>query len=528
MRNFSSPSRSNIFGSQAAIATSHPVATQVGMNILENGGNSVDACIAAVAVLGIAEPAMTGIGGDCFALLAGPGIAPLAINGSGFSPASATLESALQQGLDAINTHSHWAVTVPGAIAAWHQLHEDFGQLPWAEILQPAIHYARTGIIVHERVAFDWQANLDTLTHCAATQATFLQSGQAYQYGENFALPKLADALEIIAKHGTDGFYLGDIAADIVTSLQTHGGSHTMADFAHMGAQKKALYIKPVRSRFHDWDIWECPPNGQGITAQMILAIMAMFDVKNLSVVDYHHLLAEATKQAMQARDNCITDVNFMHYSSQQLLDARFIAKLAANIDMAIAVTTPRSCFPDHTDTVYLCCVDQQGLNVSFINSIFNSFGCGITSSEYQILLQSRGTSFSLDPTHVNKLAPRKRPLHTIIPGLITQGDNIIGPFGVMGGQYQACGHAHLISQMINFQLDPQQAIEQPRSFAYANKLSVEATLSAEAIQGLQSKGHQVEVSAGPIGGGQCIIKQPNGNLCAASDHRKDGMALAI
>lgn len=526
MRNFTQPGRSQIYAHNAAMATSHPLATQVGIDILRQGGNAVDACIAATAVLSMAEPAMTGIGGDCFAMLAKPGAKPIALNGSGYSPAGASIAAAICDRLTSIPTHSPWAVTIPGAVAAWHRLHTDHGKLDWQTVLQPAIDCARHGVPVHERVAYDWQQHESYLQQDDAAAKLYLNNHQAYKAGEIFKHPLLADSLEQIAQQGPAAFYTGAIAEDMVSKLQSLGGCHTLADFAAVLEQHAPQYVQPTSQVFHDHTLWECPPNGQGIVAQVIVAIMAHFDVNKLDLTDYHHLLAEASKLAYQVRDDCVSDPQHMPYSKEDILAPDFMADLAARIDMQQAQPTPASLFPNHKDTVYLCCVDKNGLSVSFINSIFNPFGSAIACPASGVLLHSRGASFNLQEGHVNCLAPNKRPMHTIIPAMLRKGDDLLGPMGVMGGHYQAVGHAQMLNLMLNFGFTPQAALDAPRSFAYEGVLSAESSMPAEVVDGLQAKGHKVVVSDEPIGGGQMILRGENGVLMAASDSRKDGLAL--
>ena len=526
MRAFNQPGRSAIYANNAAMATSHPLATHVGLQALQEGGSAIDACIAATAVLSIAEPAMTGIGGDCFALIGRSGEPIAALNGSGYSPNQATREAAMAQGLDKIPTHSPWSITVPGAVAAWEQLHKDYGKLSWQRILQPAIDYAQQGVPIHERVALDWQTYQQDLLKDADTAELYLNDGHAYLEGEIFKQAKLAQTLTCIAQQGASAFYTGPIAEDIVNKLNRLGGCHQLEDFAYQLNLGEDMYVQPVAQDFQGVTLWECPPNGQGITAQVIVAIMANFNVASLDQTDYHHLLAEATKLAYQLRDNCISDPTFMGYTAEEILHPEFIKSLAANINMQQATPTPASLFPNHKDTIYLCCVDQDGLNVSFINSIFNPFGSAISAPESGILLQSRGASFNLHKDHANALAPRKRPMHTIIPAMLTKADRIVGPLGVMGGHYQACGHAHVLNLMLNFGHPAQAALDAPRSFAYEDKLSIESSMAAEVIEGLRDKGHIITVDDTPMGGGQCILRLANGVLQAASDPRKDGLAL--
>ena len=515
-----------VYANQAAMATSHPLATQVGLDMLRQGGNAVDACIAAAAILGLAEPAMTGIGGDCFALLARPDSKPIALNGSGYSPALATIAAAKADGLDTIPTHSPWAVTIPGAVAAWFKLHSDYGQLSWQQVLQPSIDYATIGVPVHERVAQDWQHYESYIQQDDDTAKLFLHDNKAYQTGELFKQPLLANTLSQIAQHGPKAFYSGDIAADMVNKLNSMGGCHSLADFAAVLDNLGPDYVEPTQQAFHDYTLWECPPNGQGITAQVMVAIMAQFEVHKLNLTDYHHLLAEASKLAYQVRDNCISDPMHMPYSNGDILAPEFIQTLVSRIDMAQAKPAPDSLFPNHKDTVYLCCVDEDGLSVSLINSIFNPFGSAIACPQSGVLLQSRGASFNLQADHVNCLAPNKRPMHTIIPAMLCKNGQLLGPLGVMGGHYQAVGHAHMLNLMHSFGHTPQQALDAPRSFAYEGVLTVEDSLPKEVVEGLRAKGHEVVVSSNPIGGGQMILRGENGVLMAASDPRKDGLAL--
>ena len=526
MRQFTTPGRSMVYANNAAMATSHPLATQVGVDMLRQGGNAVDACIAATAVLSLAEPAMTGIGGDCFALLAKPGHPLVALNGSGYSPQAATREAALKAGIDSIATHSPWAVTIPGAVAAWHTLHSDYGQLSWQAILQPAIDYANQGIPVHERAGHDWRQHENYLQQDKDTADVYLKQGKAYQSGDNFKHPKLAHSLGQIAKHGPRAFYTGALAADMVNKLTSLGGCHSLADFAAVLAEHGPQYVTPTSQRFHDYTLWECPPNGQGIAAQVIAAIMAEFNVTKFNLTDYHHLLAEASKLAYQVRDDCVSDPAHMPHSNEDILAPGFIQQLVERIDMQRAQAAPESLFPTHKDTIYLCCVDADGLSVSFINSIFNPFGSAITCPESGVLLHSRGASFNLQGHHVNCLGPNKRPMHTIIPAMLSKHGQLLGPMGVMGGHYQAVGHAHMLNLMANFAYTPQQALDAPRSFAYQGVLTVEDSMPAEVIAGLRSKGHKLVLSSDPIGGGQMILRTENGALMAASDARKDGIAL--
>ncbi|MGC6484217.1 MAG: gamma-glutamyltransferase family protein [Candidatus Puniceispirillales bacterium] len=524
-RNFSFPGRSAVHACNGMIATSHPLASAVGLKVLTEGGSAVDAAIAATAMLSMAEPQMTGIGGDCFALISPDGSTNItAINGSGRAPQAATAD-AVRASLpgDEIPRHSAHAVTVPGAVGAWWAMHQRFGRLDWDRLLWPATAYAEDGIAVHARVARDWALHVDNVTDDADAAAQYLDQGKAFAEGALFRQPRLAAALQAIQQNGADGFYKGPVMEDMVSKLQSIGGLHSEADFTTAEPE----FVTPIAANYHGHTIWECPPNGQGVAALMLLRIMERFDLNAMDDIDRIHVHAEASKIAYQQRDMLLADPLYADVPVASMLADETFDHLAAMIDMKKAATFAPSDFPDHKHTIYLAVVDQNGMAVSMINSIFDDFGSGISTPEFGVLFHSRGKAFRLDDNHPNVIAGGKRPLHTIIPGMISRGDELIGPFGVMGGQYQAAGHGMVISRMLSLGLNPQEALDLPRSFAHQGVLQLEEGYSRDIADALAARGHVLDYPSIPIGGGQAILRNPEtGVLTAGSDPRKDGSAI--
>ena len=524
MRNFHFPGRSPVMSPSAMVSTSHPLATQTGIDILKSGGNAVDAALAACATLCVVEPAMTGIGGDCFVLYSPYNSSkPIALNGSGKSPAAANVATLRDRGIEQIEVETPHAVNVPGAIAAWTRLNEDYGTKDLTELLQPAIKYANNGFPVAPRVALDWADNLTKLLGDEVSSKILTVNGKAPKAGSKFTQPLLGKTLAAIAKGGRDAFYIGEIAEDMVTRLNKLGGLHTLDDFASCVAE----YVEPISTSYNNHTINECPPNGQGICALIILRILSHYNMKSLKEADRIHLLAEATKLAYHQRDAYISDPSFSEIPVDWLLSDKHIGALKKEIDMAKAKSYGLSDFPSHTDTTYLCCVDDNGNAISFINSLFSGFGSGIMAEKTGIVLQNRGSSFNLNPDHVNCIEGGKRPMHTIIPGMITKDTKTIAPFGVMGGQYQSAGHANFISNVLDLGFDVQQAMDQPRSFAINQQLQMEENFSPSTFADLENRGHQIENLRKPLGGSQCIwINHEDGVLIGGSEPRKDGCAM--
>ena len=523
MRDFHQPKRSAVWASNGVCATSHPLAAQAAIDILKQGGNAMDAAIAGAVLLGICEPQMTGIGGDCFVLYNRAGENEIrALNGSGRAPAAASADALREQGLSVIPLKSADAVTVPGAIDAFCHLSETEGKLGLDQILAPAIHYADTGVPVAPRVAFDWIKDAETLQGNARTH--YLKNGKAPSIGDIFKAPGQAEVLKRLAKHGRDAFYTGEIADDMIATLNSYGGVHTQDDFAAVCATPTV----PVSGPYKNVDLVEHPPNGQGATAILLLNILSHFDIASMDRwgADRIHIEAEATKLAYDARNRFIADPDHMS-RMEHMLAPETAKQLAALIDrkQAMPAAAPLT-EAIHKDTVYITVVDNDRMAVSLIYSIFHGFGSGIASEKFGILLQNRGAGFTLTPGHPNELSGGKRPMHTIIPGMLRENGRILMPFGVMGGAYQPTGHARFVSNLCDFGLDPQAAMDAPRAFSDAGKLKIERGYDNAVLQELKEMGHDVEVPDTPLGGSQAIRIHESGVLEGASDPRKDGCAL--
>ncbi len=525
MRDFHRPGRSTVFADNGMVASSHPLAAGVAVDMLRRGGNAADAAVAAAVLLGLCEPQMTGLGGDAFVLLKPAGEERLVgLNGSGRSPSALTGEAVRAQGMTAMPLHHPHAVVVPGAVAAFDRLLADHGELGLAEALAPAIAYAEAGVPVAPRVSVDWAAAADALQ--GEARRFFLRDGKAPAPGDRFAAPGQAEALRLIAREGAKGFYEGPVAEDMVASLRALGGMHTLEDFAAV----KADYVEPVTGPYRGATIAELPPNGQGAVALLIARLLEGFEIGRLDPLGPMrvHLEAEATKLAYDARNRFLADPDHMPRGLSPLLDDARVAAMARLIDPQKAMSdVRRATGAIHRETVYLCVVDRDRMAVSMIYSIFHSFGSGIASTRYGINFNNRGAGFSLERGHPNELGPRKRPMHTIIPAMLLREGRVAMPFGVMGGQYQATGHARLVSNIVDFGMEPQQAIDAPRSFAEDGALMLERGYDEAVIAQLEAKGHAVRRRPEPLGGAQAIlIDHERGVLIGGSDPRKDGIAL--
>ena len=522
MRDFHLPGRSPVLATNGICATSHPLAAKVAVDILERGGNAMDAAIAGAVLLGIAEPQMTGIGGDCFVLYTRPGETEIrALNGSGRAPAAARAADLRARGLSEVPLTGPEAVTIPTAIAAFAHLAETEGRLGLDTLLAPTIRYADDGIPVAPRVAFDLPEAAQCL-HPAARKH-FLIGDRVPRPGDIFRAPGQAEVLRRIARDGARAFYEGEVAEDMVAALTALGGVHTMADFAAAAADPAI----PVSGTYKDTELFEHPPNGQGATAILMLNILAQFDIADMDPLgaDRAHIEAEAAKLAYDARNRFIADPDHTTRLAH-MLAPETAARLAALIDprRAMPAAAPLS-EAVHRDTIYITVVDRDRMAVSLIYSIFHGFGSGIASEKFGILLQNRGAGFTLQEGHPNEMGGGKRPMHTIIPGML-RGTGTLMPFGVMGGAYQPNGHARLVSNLVDFGMDPQSAIDAPRAFSDAGTMKVERGYPDAVRADLASRGHRVVIPEGPIGGGQAILVRADGVLEGGSDPRKDGIAL--
>ena len=525
MRNFITPSRSIAVGERGMAATSHPQATLAALDVLRAGGNAMDAAIAAVALQCVIEPQMTGIGGDCFVLYAPKGKAPVSFNGSGRTPAKTDLTRVMASGMKDIPPNAVEGVTIPGAVDAWCSLSAAHGTKSLDDVLRPAIDAAENGFLITPRVAADWSRNRARLDGNANAKAHYLPGGAAPSIGDRRNQPALGKTLRRIAREGRAAFYEGEVAEEIASELQKLGGVHQASDFAaHRGED-----VTPISAKYADHDIIECPPNGQGLAALMILRIMAGFDIKSLSEADRVHLLAEASKAAYRARDAFFRDPSFGKIDATHFLSDSYIGNIRSKIDMTRASAATQWDDIEHTDTVYVTVVDRDLNAVSFINSLFNPFGSGIYAPKSGVLLHNRGYGFRLQPGHPNALAPNKRPMHTIIPGMVMKNGQCVMPFGVMGGHYQATGHGNFLSNVFDLGMDIQAASEAPRSFAFDGVLTLEPTVSKAIGAELSARGHDVKWSVLALGGCQAIwIDRARGVLLGATDHRKDGVALGF
>ncbi|MCH8504803.1 MAG: gamma-glutamyltransferase family protein [Ectothiorhodospiraceae bacterium] len=529
MRDFELQGRSTVHTVNGMAATSHPLATLEALNVLQSGGNAMDAAIAACAVQCVVEPGSTGVGGDCFALYAKGGRDEIvAYNGSGRAPAAAGADWFADQGITQLPVQSPHGVTVPGAVQAWEQLAADHGTLPLARLLQSAIRHARDGYPVAPRQQLDWQQHVELLRGDTTASKIFLVNGEAPAAGALHRQPLLAQTLETIAAKGASGFYTGPVAEDMVGFLRSLGGLHTMEDFA--AAQGE--YVTPIRSRYRDYEVVECPPNGQGIIALLILNILAGFksgDVPLLSAERLHREI-EAGRLAYQVRNALVGDPAQAAIPVDWMLSEEHAATLRGQLDPTRRLDPlPQVTAPVNEDTVYITVVDKDRNCVSFINSIFSPFGSGLVAPRTGVLLHNRGLSFSLQPGHPNAIASGKRPLHSIIPGMLVRNGRVQMPFGVMGGHYQASGHAYFLSNLLDYGLDLQEAMDLPRMFAPpgSDAVQVEKTLPQHVREGLAQRGHRLVQPPRPIGGSQAIwLDWENGVLTGASDHRKDGCAL--
>ncbi len=530
MRDYHLPGRSPVYATHGMAATSMPAATLTALDVLRAGGNALDAAVAACAVLCVIEPQSTGIGGDCFCLYAPAGAGKVvALNGSGRSPEAATIDWYEKAGIGAIENTSAHAVTVPGALSAWDTLLKAHGRKALDELLQPAIRFAADGWPVSPKVAWDWQRLEAKLRKNGALH--FLPNGAAPQPGDIFAQPALAETLRAVARHGLKAFYEGPIAADMVRTLREKGGLHTEADFA--AGLDVAGFVEPISLNWRGYDVYECPPNGQGIVALMILGMLGGMETATdgpLGTVRAHRHV-EAARLGYRDRDAFVADPSQVDVPVRKLLSSEYLGGLRTLISddraMRQMPLAGETLLPPHRDTVYLCVVDRDGNACSFINSLFQGFGSGILAAQSGVMLQNRGFGFRLERGHPNCIAPRKRPMHTIIPGMLMKDGKAAMPFGVMGGHYQPMGHSWFLTNLLEYGLDIQQAIDLPRLLPLGGKLQIERGIPPDVVDRLTRMGHDPELVERPHGGGQAIwIDRERGCLVGGSEPRKDGLAL--
>src|ERR1700676_1479128 len=526
MRNFHLAGRSTVHAQNAMVATSHPLAALTAIEVLRSGGTAADAAVAACALLGVIEPQSTGIGGDCFALIQPKGEGKIvAYNGSGRAATAGKAARDLERQINSVPLTSAHAVSIPGAIDAWDTLLRNHGKFGFDTLFQPAIKAAEEGYIVAPRIAFDWKNGFEKLKNGTNTARYLLPHGKPAVAGDVIHQPELGKTLRAIAKGGRDAFYSGEIAADMVETLRGIGGLHTLEDFAAHTTETTS----PIGTIYKGHDVWQCPPNGPGITMLVMLNILSRFDLTKFPAlsIERFHLEAEAARVGYMMREQHVGDPAYVNVDVARILTPEFAEEYGGKIRMDRLLDLPNVSPPMNPSTVYITVVDKDRNVCSFINSIAHSFGSAIVSNNTGILLQNRAGGFRVQPGHPNCIAPGKRPLHTIIPSLVTKNGRGIMPFGVMGGQYQPVGQTHVLTNMLDYGCDEQEAIDMPRGLHYEGVYQLEDGVPADIVEGLKKLGHQTSGVVSPLGGGQAIwIDWDKGTLTGGSDPRKDGCAL--
>jgi gamma-glutamyltranspeptidase/glutathione hydrolase len=525
--------RSMVISRYGIVASEHPLASQIGVKILSEGGNAIDAAVAVNAALGVFAPMANGIGGDMFALVYEARSGKLyGLNASGWAPKGLTPEFIQNRGFTNMPQSGIHSVTVPGAVDGWDKLMRRFGRKRLAEVLAPAIRYAREGFPVTEIFSSYWVESEETLRRETNAAKTFLPGGQAPRPGEIFRNPDLANSLSAIARHGRKALYEGEIARRILAAERTRGGAMTAEDLARFSSE----WVEPISTTYRGWTVYEIPPNGQGVAALMMLNLMEQFPLGEYGAGSAKalHVEIEAKKLAYADLLRYGCDPKFHKVPAAGMLSKEYARERATLIDPAKANGAVEFGQPPPmgTDTTYFCVVDADGNMVSYIQSNYNSFGSGVVPDGAGFALQNRGGLFSLDPAHPNVLAGRKRPLHTIIPAFMTRGEVRIA-FGIMGGWNQAQAHAQFVANLVDFNLNIQAALEAPRftkmTFA-GNDVQMEDRVAQDVRAGLLRLGHQIQVRgdfAAGVGGGQVVLRDFAARLnYGASDPRKDGAAI--
>lgn len=526
-RDFELPGRSEVLGTNGMAATSHPSSTLAALDMLRQGGNAVDAAVCAAAVQAVVEPTQTGIGGDCFALVMREGEPrPVALNGSGWSPANARLEWYLGRGVTEIPIESAHAVTVPGAVAAWERLVTDHGRMPWGRVLEAAIAAADEGCCIPERLARDWGRQASKLKRNPAAASLFLFDGEPPKTGTVHQQPALAQTLREIAKEGAKAFYTGRIGADLVATLRAQGGLHELEDFSAFSPE----YVQAISTNYRGYDLWECPPNGQGLVPMLMAKVLEGFDISQWPSisVERFHVQAEIARLAYAERDLFIADPRTGEIPVERLLSSAHIADLRNSVSMTGRMANLHAVMQRaHRDTVFISVVDRDRMAVSLINSIFEDFGCGIACAKTGVIFHNRASSFTLEHDHPNRIEGRKRPMHTIIPAMLAQGGRAVMPFGVTGAHFQPLGQVQILTNIIDYGMSVQAAIDYPRMFARGDAFEVERTVPEGIAEGLRRLGHNVTRPENPLGTAQAIwIDHARGILRGGADGRRDGIAL--
>ena len=529
--------RSEVIAQNGMVASSHPLATQIGIDVLKKGGNAIDAAIAVNAALGLMEPTGCGIGGDLFAIVWDPKTKKLhGLNASGPSPQSLSLDFFLENNYEGIPYYGALSVSVPGAVAGWIALHDKFGNLTMDQILSPAIHYAENGFPLTELIAYYMQRSVQRfiIADYPNIKETYMEpnGGKLPSEGEIFKNPLLAQTYKTLAKKGKQGFYSGKVARAIAEEVQQQGGFLTTADLSSFEVE----WVDPVSINYRGYDVWELPPNGQGIAALQILKILEGYDFSKIDFgSDEHiHLFTEAKKLAFEDRAKFYADMTFADVPIETLLSESYADQRRALIKEKASMYSAGQISAG--ETIYLTVADKDGYMVSLIQSNYFGMGSGVVPEGVGFMLQNRGALFSLDENHANVYAPSKRPFHTIIPAFVTKDDSPFLSFGVMGGDFQPQGHSQIVMNIIDFGMNTQEAGDAPRwdhkgsssprgSQAKNNgKIRVEDGIPYKTIRQLMSRGHNVGFALGEFGGYQAILwDEKNQVYRGASESRKDG-----
>ena len=528
--------RSEVIAPHAMAATSQPLATQIALDIMKKGGNAIDAAIGANAAIGLMEPTGSGIGGDLFAIVWIAEDQKLyGLNGSGRSPKKLTLDYFKQEGLQAIPAYGPLPVSVPGTVDAWFALHNRFGKRPMPEILKPAITYARDGFPVSELIAYYWELSSRRFMEYPNFRDTYTVAGKAPATGELFRNPALANTLRTIAEKGRDGFYRGKVAKTITQFIQEQGGFLSEADLKEHTSE----WVEPISVDYRGYEVYELPPNGQGFAALQILQLMEQFDVRSMGFgsADYVHTFVEAKKIAFEDRAKHYADPQFYQVPLDTLLSDAYAIQRAEEIDHRYAKRHYAPAELAAGETIYLTVADEEGNMVSLIQSNYRGMGSGMVPPGLGFMLQDRGQLFSLEPNQANTYAPGKRPFHTIIPSFITKEGKPWLSFGLMGGAMQPQGHAQIVMNLVDFDMNIQEAGDAPRirhegssqptgeEMTDGGRLYLESGFSQEALRSLLNRGHRISRSNGGYGGYQAIKRGENGVYFGASESRKDGQA---
>ena len=528
-------SRSEVIGQNGMVATSHPLATQIGLDILKKGGTAIDAAIAANIALGLMEPTGNGIGGDLFAIVWEAESRKLhGLNASGPAPKNISIDYFKDKGLEKIPSYGPLPVTVPGAVDGWVKLHEKFGKLDFKTLFEPTIAYARNGFPVTETIAYYLKNSQKRFEKYPNFNELWVKNGSMPVKGEIFKNPLLAKTLEAIALKGREGFYEGEVANAMADFIQSQGGFLTYEDLSSFHSE----WTTPVSSNYRGYDVWELPPNGQGIAALQILNILEKFDLKKMGLfsAEYIHLFTEAKKLAFADRAKYYADPNFSSIPVEDLISKEYAEARSKKINFKKPSQTDEAGILKAGDTIYLTAADQYGNMISLIQSNYRGMGSGMVPPGLGFMLQDRGELFSLNPNHKNSLVGGKRPFHTIIPAFVTKDGEPFMSFGVMGGATQPQAHAQILINMIDFGLNLQEAGDAPRIVHSGSSqptdeimlnggtLSIEGGFGAEIENQLISKGHTLKYEKGIFGGYQAIMLK-DGVYYGASETRKDGQA---